>query len=452
MKRITFPQIVNWILVLFVIKTNFNYKYWRDSERIIAWDVISYYGYLPATFIYHDPTLQFASSAPEDVKSKIWYNNTPEGGRVLLTSCGISYLYAPFFFGSHLFAKFSAYPANGYSVPYRFGLIVSSIFYFALGLFFIRKVVSRYFPPLITAFTCLIIGIGTNLFYYTTTEPTMSHVYSFFLISAFIYYTLKWHDAPSFKYTLAVGFVAGLISLARPTNIIIILLFILWNVLSFNDLKSRIQFFLSQYKYLLLIAVCAFIIWLPQCLYWKNVTGHYFYDCYGNTNRFFFNDPKIWKGLFSYRKGWLLYTPVMTFALIGIFFLRKQVASFFYPVLIFTILNLYIIFSWWCWWYGGGFGLRVLVDCYALLAIPLAAFLFFVWEKGKVVFTALSLILLALVYFSQFQNEQYRTGAIHWDSMSKEAYWANFGKLTPVANFNELLDPIDYEKARQGER
>lgn len=452
MKRITFPQVVNWILVLFVIKTNFNYKYWTDSERIIAWDVISYYGYLPATFIYNDPTLQFASESPEEVKSKIWYNNTPEGGRVLLTSCGISYLYAPFFFASHLYAKFSSYPANGYSVPYRFGLILSSIFYFALGLFFIRKILSRYFPPLITALTCVIIGIGTNLFYYTTTEPTMSHVYSFSLVAAFIYYTLKWHDTPSLKYTLIIGFLTGLISLARPTNIIIVLLFILWNIRSFADLKARIQFFLSQYKFLLLIGVCAFMIWIPQCLYWKTVTGHYFYDCYGNTNRFFFNDPKIWKGLFSYRKGWLLYTPVMTFALIGIFFLRKQVASFFYPVLIFTILNLYIIFSWWCWWYGGGFGLRVLVDCYALLAIPLAAFLFFVWEKGKVLFTAVSLVMLTLVSFSLFQNEQYRTGAIHWDSMSEEAYWANFGKLTPVANFNELLDPIDYEKARQGER
>ncbi len=452
-KRISIPQFVNWIIISFVIFSNVKYKYWEDKERIIAWDVISYYAYLPATFIYGDPTLQFADDAPEEVRSKIWYNKTPEGNRVLLTSCGLSYMYSPFFFASHLVASISSYENNGYSVPYRFGLIISCIFYFAMGLFFIRKVLMRYFPPVITAFTCLIIGIGTNLYYYTTTEPTMSHAYSFSLVAAFIYFTLKWYELPSYKYSIIIGLITGLISLTRPTNVIIVFIFILWNVCSFKDFKVRIQFLFSNYKFLLFISVFAFMIWIPQCMYWKLVTDHYFYDCYGDTNRFFFNNPKIIDGFFSYRKGWLLYTPVMTFALTGIFFLRKELPGFFRPVLIFFILNIYIIFSWWCWWYGGGFGLRVMIDSYALMSVPLATFLYFLWKKkNKLAFTIISCIIFLLIGFNLFQNEQYRTGAIHWDSMGKEAYWANFGKLQPVPNFQNLLDPIDYEKARQGIR
>ena len=42
-----------WIVLLLIIistYTIFNLKHWNKDNRIIAWDVISYYGYLPATF------------------------------------------------------------------------------------------------------------------------------------------------------------------------------------------------------------------------------------------------------------------------------------------------------------------------------------------------------------------------------------------------------------------
>jgi hypothetical protein len=449
---LTLPRICNWLIILFVINTNFKYKYWRDPERIIAWDAISYYAYLPATFIYDDITLKFTDTVSNDVKGKIWYGETPEGQRVIKTSCGLSMLYAPFFFLSHVYALNSSYPANGYSVPYRFGLIVSCIFFFAMGLYFMRKTLLLFFSDRITMLTCFIIAIGTNLFYYSTTEPTVSHAYSFSLIAAFIFFTIKWFDQPSFKYTLCLGLLLGLISLARPTNILIALFFAFWNVKTAEDFRNRIRFFFSNYLHLLLIIGCVLLIWTPQLFYWKTLTNHWLYNSYGTTERFFFSDPMIFKGLFSYRKGWLLYTPVMAFALTGIYFLRKVLPAGFLAILIFMLLNIYIILSWWSWWYGGGFGLRAFIDCYALMAIPLAALLMYIHQKGLIQFLSLTAVLLILVWFNQFQNEQYREGSIHWDAMSKEAYWANFGKLKPVPNFQELLDPLDYEKARQGER
>jgi hypothetical protein len=115
-------------------------------------------------------------------------------------------------------------------------------------------------------------------------------------------------------------------------------------------------------------------------------------------------------------------------------------------------LNIYIISSWWSWWYGGGFGMRSMIDCYALMALPLAALLFYTKQKSNLLFSSLATVLIILVFFQQFQNKQYRSGAIHWDAMSKKAYWANFGKLERVPNFEELLEPIDYDKAREGIR
>ena len=50
-----------WVMILLVFisaYTIFNMKHWNKPDRIIVWDVISYYGYLPATFIYDDVTLK----------------------------------------------------------------------------------------------------------------------------------------------------------------------------------------------------------------------------------------------------------------------------------------------------------------------------------------------------------------------------------------------------------
>lgn len=450
---VTVPRVFNWVIILFVICTNNNFRYWESKDRIIAWDAISYYAYLPAAFIYQDLSLQFVDTAPDGVKEKIWYGETPTGKRVIKTTCGLSMLYAPFFFAAHAYAKLSdRYAANGYTLPYRFGLIVSSIFFFSMGLYFLRRTLSLFFSNQVTILTCFIVALGTNLFYYTTTEPSYSHAYSFSLFAAFIYFSITFFKTPILKYAVFLGLLLGSISLIRPTNIIIVLFLIFWDVKSIADFKNRIQFFLLNYKLVLVMMMCTFIIWVPQLIYWKTLAGNWLYNSYGTTERFFFNDPKVIKVLFSYRKGWLLYTPVMAFALAGIFILRKTFKSFFVPVLLFICLNIYIISSWWSWWYGGSFGLRSMVDCYALMAIPLAALLSYTKQKNKIAFSVLSAILIILVFFQQFQTAQYRSGAIHWDSMSKEAYWANFGKLHQVPDFDKMLDPIDYEKAKLGDR
>ncbi len=49
-----------------------------------------------------------------------------------------------------------------------------------------------------------------------------------------------------------------------------------------------------------------------------------------------------------------------------------------------------------------------------------------------------------------FNNFKYYYGAIHWDSMTKEAYLDSFGRVRPSARFYDLLEAPDYDKAREG--
>jgi hypothetical protein len=190
-------------------------------------------------------------------------------------------------------------------------------------------------------------------------------------------------------------------------------------------------------------------VWLPQFLYWKATTGSYLFFSYGDE-RFYFGNPHIIAGLFGYRKGWLLYTPIMIMALIGIILMKPRQNPFSIGLYLFIPLNIYIIVSWWCWWYGGGFGNRPFIDSYPLLALGLAT-LFHEVSKNRIALSITTLVSVLLFSLNIFQNYQYHYGSIHWDSMTKDAYWDSAGHLYPTKNFYYLLEPPDYERALKGE-
>jgi hypothetical protein len=188
---------------------------------------------------------------------------------------------------------------------------------------------------------------------------------------------------------------------------------------------------------------------VPQLIYWKMQTGNFMYYSYSGEH-FFFNHPRIWKGLFSFRKGWLLYTPMAALALAGFFFLKKNARPLLIPLYLYTFLNIWIVLSWWCWWYGGGFGLRAFIESFAFLAFPLAALWAWALKKGWVAYVGLMIVAGFFIRLNLFQSKQYREGKLHWDSMSKAMYKATFLNPDYVKDADKLIDPPDYDAARKG--
>ncbi|MBN2215645.1 MAG: hypothetical protein JW723_15555 [Bacteroidales bacterium] len=438
------------VIIFIVFVRNLDLHYWKSENRIINWDIISYYAYLPATFIYHDLTLEFLKNPKEDFSGKFWPKSSPVGKPVIMTSMGMSVLYAPFFFVAHWYTKLSDFKADGYSAPYRFFLIMSCVFYLALGLIFLRKLLIHFFRDYIISIVLIIITFGTNIWYYVTIEPTMAHAYNFSLIIIFTYLTYKWYSKSTIGLSVLLGIVAGLISLIRPTNIIIILIFLFWDVRNLNDMRSRLSLYIKKYYLILIILAAAFVIWIPQLFYWKMQTGQYFYYSYGNSERFFFGNPQIINTLFSYRKGWLLYTPVMIFAIAGLYFLWKKRRELFLAILLYFAVHLYVTSSWWCWWWGGSFGLRAMIDIYGILAIPLGYTLYAIFSLRKFIKIPLIIVISLLVLLSIFNTMQVKRSIIHWDSMTKKAYWAVFLRYRLPEGYYDMLEQPDYEKARKG--
>jgi hypothetical protein len=442
------PKLIIVMILLFYIIIHLSYGYWRKPGLMINSDVKEYYAYLPATFIYGDITLKFKETNPEFFYPKFWGHKLDNGNYVMKVTMGMAVLYSPFFLISHGIARITSWEADGYTNPYAAGLAFSSLLFFIAGLFMLRNILKQYFPDNVISVVLLIIALGTNIIQYVTKEASFPHSYNFFLFAAFVRLTQLWLTQQKIKYTLLMGIVLGLITLVRPTNGIIAFVFLFWSIHSLQTFKQRLILFLNKSHHLILIILICIIIWIPQLLYWKYITGSYLYYPYGEEG-FFFTSPRIFETLFGFRKGWLLYTPVMILPIAGFFLMIKKHKTLLLSLSLFFILNLYVISSWWCWWYGGSYGNRAFIDSFVVLSIPLAAFIEHFFTKTRRRFILYGILALFVIH-NAFQWLKYTNNAIHWDSMSKDAYCETLFKLRPTPEFFLNIIPPDYEHALKG--
>jgi len=428
----------------------FNLSIWKKNQ-VIQWDIISYYSYVPATFIYHDLSFKFKNKLPKDFPGKIWGRKVEAtGAYIQKMTIGLAIMYTPFFFLGHIHAMIGGYDANGYTVPYSMWLVIGGVIYAFLALLVLRKILLRYFTDLITAITLIIVFFGTNLFYYTVYMGTMSHVYSLFLISVFIYFTMLWHDKPTLFKILILAISGGIIVLIRPTNIIfpltVFIFFGLYNKITF---QSKLHLFLKNWYLLAVLIVVAFSIVFLQLLYWKTYSGDWFYKSYGKEG-FFFNNPHILDGMFSYRNGWLIYTPVMFLSILGIPLLFRKLKEYSRVLVIFLPIQLFIVYSWWCWWYGGSFGSRPMIDAYPLLAIPLALLIREALRSKIWIYLPVLALFAFFVRLNVFQTKQFSITLLHYDSMTREVYWEIWNKNKFPKNYDKMIRKPDYKSAVEG--
>lgn len=424
---------------------------WREKQIIRA-DTIYYYAYLPATFIKKDLKLSFMDDADFD-KSLIYYRwpgKRADGRRIIKTTMGMAILWAPFAGVAHVYSLLNdEIRADGYSEPYHHLITWAAIVYSILGLVFFRVIMKRFFNDVITSILMVSVLIGSNFLHYATHETGMTHAYSFMLVTLFLLLYLRWNEQRNWKISLGLGLILGLIVLVRPNNGLIILFPLLHGVTNWRSFKSRLMFLFAQnYKYIFIIGFVSFLVLVPQLLYWKWMSGQFLYSSYGKEG-FYFNNPHVLEGLLSYRKGWLVYSPIFIFSILGFLTLRKK-GGLLLPILLFFVLNLYVTFSWWSWWYGGGFGARTLIDSYTLIMIPFGYMLQWLFAKKWTYFVMIPL-LSTFVYVSWYQNWQYRKGVIHHSMMCKKTYWGVFMCEKFYPRFFNDLEPFDDDKAVNGE-
>ena len=450
------PRYTIWFLAIIFIATNFSHHNWvrvkPEHRGVINNDIAVYYSYLTAAFIEKDLSLEFIEEPGFQNDYRFWDVKTENGNRLIITSMGLAFLYLPFFLLAHLLAHVFGLSTDGYGSIYQFFLVFGSLVYVLLAFQILKNLLRKYFSARVTALTLLLVGIGTNLYYYTTYEASMSHSYNFFLMILFTWRIIRWYGQSDWRNALIIGLLLGLISLIRPTNILVFFVLLLWGVNGKQSFIERVVFYLKKW-YLVAIMIAGFIIaWSPQMIYWKMVAGKFLYFSYGAAGAsFYFLHPHIMGSLFSYLKGWYVYTPVMLVATLGILPLRKRIPGLFLPVFILWITMVYVQSSWWSWWFGGGYGLRAYIDIYGLMAFPLAVMVENILNMEKRVLRySLQGMLALLLMLSIMQTYQYKKTIMYYCGMTKETYWTNFFRFTKNDGYLEAFHEPDHNLARLG--
>ena len=425
--------ILGLTLIITVLALLFLWSGTRWQQVFQGADAQGYYRYLPQVFIKH--TLH-------DQDTLAPYMRKVNGQNVNKYPIGPALVWAPFFGLAQAFAKFShpspTIPA-GYTRIHAVFISTAAIFTIALGLWALTQILLWFkISTQVISFSLVVVTFGTNLFYYAVFLPSMSHIYTFGFASLFLYLLIvKPHKAN------LLGFVFGLLVVIRPTNILLLLLAPLTSFPSLTSTASLTSFTpltlltnrksppnLSKFIFASIFFLVPIFL---QLLCWKLQTQHWFIWSYPGEG-FYWSHPAIFEGLFGFRKGFFLYTPIMFLVLI------LSVLSFkfyFRATLIFlTYLGAmaYVVTSWWCWSYESSFGNRAFIDTYPVWTILLAFSLQSFNQTNKritILKVVLPTLIILAVLLNLFQAYQYRLGILNSFCMNKDKYSYTLLKWQP---------------------
>lgn len=426
----------------------------RWDEALYHGDSNSYYLHVVSFWVNQDvgdynatiSSLQAANPGSADPREdKFGIRLTERGRRYIKYTLGVPVMETPFFLLAHAWAKVSGtYPADGWSKPYLLAVSLSTVLYLLVGFFLLSRVLQRYFSSPVTALVLLTLAFATNVFYHAT-YVTMAHGFLFFDYCLLLFLTERFYDRPSRAKAFGIGLVVGLIALTRVPEVISLLLPLLWGINNREALRKRWQFLIGHPAYLLLAGLGLGLAFSPQLGYWYYVSGQLYFNPYEGEG-FNFLQPMIYKGWFDFSNGWLIYTPVMLFSLIGLFRLRHHAPGKLLPIALFVGLHAYIHYSYYAWTYFPGLGSRPMVETYPLLAFGLGAcfapLLQHLWAAA-----GLGLGLLFFTWLNLFQTWQMKKGMIWSERGNAAFYLETFGTLQPTWHSMVAFDTKERQPA-----
>lgn len=441
----------HWFILVILINTIFKLSDTKNLQQSIRSDGRGYYAYLPAVFIYNDPTFQ--KSLDAEIRNAEWkgdplYLYTSENGSVYNKYFpGITILQAPFFGLACMISWMTNSPIDGYSNIFHFWYLIGSFLYGFLAILLFRKLMRELYPDKKKAIDWWIptLFLTTTLVFYVFETPSFTHHYSFFLFSVASLISLKLSRTFSSKYLFVLGVLFGLIFLVRPTNI----LFLLFLPFLFKTSQAFLNFwrqlFANKVKGLFSFSLGFFAMSFALLLVWKWESGSWILWSYSGEG-FNFSSPKIWQNLFSWRVGLLIHTPILILSSFGLYRLFKKSRFHASIWFIYFAIVLYVISAWWCWDYESFFGNRPFTEHIAFLLIPV-----FLWltqlKKNYAIPLLILFVLAGAIRFFEIKSgaigdQRFVSGRAYFSSL---AFWGeqnqqryNFGRS--CVPFGKMVD------------
>ncbi len=387
---------------------------WRVEDTVnytvLDGDAKDYYAYLKAIFI--DKNLGHQDTTP-------WYVIQTPSGTINVHTVGVSLLLLPFFLIGYVWASWFGYEVNGLSAPFEKMISIGGLFYALLGLYFIRKLLIKLnIKDAIIAGIIPLIFFGTHVLNYSLNEPGMSHVYSFSLVSVFLYLSYQVFNSGERRYFIYAAFVLGLIILVRPINGIVLGIVPFWSA-SFKEFTERLkEIFFKKTRSMIFAGVIFKLTILIQGFVWLAQNGRMMQWSYKDNGLYFFS-PNTLKMLFGFNGGFFIYTPLCFLLMLGFIPLFKENSYKFFALFLFLLFVFYLFSCHWAYTYFDGLSIRPMVDFMPVFAILGAKLISSLHSKFKTVTVSALGLLFVLNLITCYQ---YKAGILPSVSM-------NFGKF-----------------------
>ena len=376
------------MLVLFLVSLPF------VTPRVAASDEIEYFSYLPSLLLDGDLdfrnqyeyfcNLKYDDCVKSRFKETFLDMKTPTGLQINFGPMGTAVLWLPFYLVAHFFTLVAqnfnpAFAANGVSTPYIYAVCIGSVFYGWFGIYLSYRIARNYFDQAIALGAALVILFATNAVYYMYVAPAFSHAASLFASALFVY--VWWRTRASrargkWLHWFALGASGGLMTMVREQEGVFFIIPLVEGAYVAYCVLRKTEKFAALQKWLLgalVMAAGAVLVFVPQLLVYRVLNGN-FMPARNVTDKFTWNGNHIFDILFSNFHGLFSWTPIVLFAIIGLFLLWRRDKLLALAFLVAFAVETYLLGSFSTWFGGAAYGGRRFINCTVIFVVGLAAF------------------------------------------------------------------------------
>jgi len=340
-----------------------------------------------------DPAFQSFFFAPGgEIRDQ---RRTPTGHLLNHWSVGPAVLWAPWFLTAHagvLTARAlgSSLPADGYSWPYLWLVSIGTVVYGSLALWLSGGIARRLGYQRGVTWAVAGIALASSLPVYQVFVPFHVHALAAFSTAAFVAYWSRYPHMPGVRHWVCWGALGGLmVEVYQINGAFLVAAVWLWFTAAW---RCGVGGALARGA---AFVVAATVVLIPQFIGKWLLYGHALKTGY-RAAEFDFSDTRFWAVLWSPNHGWLLWTPIVIIALIGLVHAARTHALL--RPLLGTVIVFYVAIAGYINWHGqSAFGGRFFVSLTVLLVIGLAAAVDWSRDRPRAVQRTLSALVVVLI-------------------------------------------------------
>ncbi len=231
-----------------------------------------------------------------------------------------------------------------FSVLLEIGPGITGILFAVAGLYYTQKYLEFFFKKNIANWGSILFFVCSNLFYYASLEPALSHQPAFFIVAYLLYKSQKPED--KFLNYFIIGALSGVLFMTRLADVILLV------PVYYNLLKSK-----PKWDHFIMAPLGAILFSAPlfasyYLMYGSVLSSPYITGASGNFTVAFY---KIAEFFLSAKRGLFIWTPIYLLSLVGLYKSKK------YLYLI-ALSALFLVCSFWSANTSAGFGQRFVIS------------------------------------------------------------------------------------------